>query len=94
MICTFRFVAAAALTLAAPLAADAQQPSSAVSTAAITAREIDAHLRFLSHDLLEGRAPATRGGELAAQYIARQLRAYGVEPAGTNGSYFQPVPAR
>lgn len=58
MICTFPFVAAAAL--AAPLGAGAQQPSSAVSTGAITAREIDAHLRFLSHDLLEGRAPATQ----------------------------------
>src|SRR3982751_1063631 len=59
--------------------------------ARITPQEIDAHLRFLSSDLLEGRAPATRGGRLAAEYIASQLRADGVEP-GVNGSYFQPVP--
>ena len=57
----------------------------------ITAAEIDGHLRFLSSDLLEGRAPGTRGGRLTAEYIASQLRAYGVEP-GVNGSYFQPVP--
>ena len=31
---------------------------------------MDAHLRFLASDLLEGRAPATRGGQVAAQYIA------------------------
>lgn len=53
--------------------------------------EIDAHLRFLSSDLLEGRAPATRGGSLAEQYIATELESYGVQP-GVKGSYFQPVP--
>src|SRR6266496_5531254 len=52
---------------------------------------MDAHLRFLSSDLLEGRAPATRGGRLAAEYIASQLRAAGLEP-GVNGSWFQNVP--
>jgi Zn-dependent M28 family amino/carboxypeptidase len=57
----------------------------------ISAAEIDGDLRFLSSDLLEGRAPATRGGRLAAEYIASQLRAAGVEP-GVNGSYFQSVP--
>jgi len=80
----FRRAAASALLLL---------PSSlaAQSRSGITAAEIDAHLRFLSSDLLEGRAPGTRGGRLAAEYIAAQLRAYGVEP-GVNGSYFQPVP--
>ncbi|MGQ0713885.1 MAG: M28 family peptidase [Gemmatimonadaceae bacterium] len=57
----------------------------------ITPNEIDGHLRFLSSDLLEGRAPATRGGRLASEYIAAQLRIFGVEPA-VNGSYFQKVP--
>ena len=63
--------------------------ASAVGT--ITPAEIDGHLRFLSSDRLEGRAPATRGGELAAEYIASQLSIAGVEPA-VDGSYFQPVP--
>jgi Zn-dependent M28 family amino/carboxypeptidase len=52
---------------------------------------MDAHLRFLASDLLEGRAPATRGGRLAAEYIAAQFQALGLEPAGENGTYFQPV---
>lgn len=52
---------------------------------------MDAHLRFLASDLLEGRAPATRGGQVAAQYIAAQFQALGLEPAGEKGSYFQPV---
>src|SRR6266550_160686 len=63
----------------------AQQPVP-VDTAAIAA-----HLRFLASDLLEGRAPATRGGQLATAYIAAQFQALGLEPAGANGSYFQPV---
>src|SRR5712692_9562734 len=67
--------------------AAAQRPAPIpVDTAAM-----DAHLRFLASDLLEGRAPATRGGRLAAEYIAAQFQALGLEPAGANGTYFQPV---
>ena len=58
----------------------------------ITAQEIDAHLRFLSSDLLEGRAPATRGGQLAEQYIASELMSFGVKPGVGDTSYFQRVP--
>jgi Zn-dependent M28 family amino/carboxypeptidase len=76
-----------ALLLALPTALLAQTRS----VSPITSAEIDGYLRFLSSDLLEGRAPGTRGGKLAAEYIASQLRSFGVEP-GVNGSYFQPVP--
>ena len=51
---------------------------------------IRAHLVFLADDLLEGRAPGTRGERLAANYLASQLAQSRVEPA--RGSYFQPVP--
>ena len=78
----------ATLLVVAPLTVAAQRAS--VTT--ITPAEIDGHLRFLASDLLEGRAPGTRGGELAATYIASELRAIGVAPAGDSGSYFQRVP--
>lgn len=74
--------------LVTPLTVSAQRAHAA---APITAAEVDAHLRFLSSDLLEGRAPATRGGQLAAEYIASELREDGIAP-GVNGSYFQEVP--
>lgn len=61
------------------------------SVRGITTAEIDGHLRFLSSDLLEGRAPATRGGRLTAEYIASQLRAFGLRP-GVDTSYLQSVP--
>jgi Zn-dependent M28 family amino/carboxypeptidase len=53
---------------------------------------LTAHVRMLAHDLFEGRAPATRGGQLAAEYLATQLAVMGVEPAGDDGTYFQDVP--
>ncbi|HSP35897.1 MAG TPA: M28 family peptidase, partial [Thermoanaerobaculia bacterium] len=51
-----------------------------------------AHDKFLSSDLLEGRAPGTRGDQLAEEYIAAQFQSYGLKPAGDSGTYFQNVP--
>jgi Zn-dependent M28 family amino/carboxypeptidase len=72
---------------AAPLAA---APDTASALEAITGEAIRAHVRFLSSDLLEGRAPGTRGGQLAAEYIASEFERMGLQPV--NGSYFQRVP--
>jgi Zn-dependent M28 family amino/carboxypeptidase len=58
----------------------------------ISAQRIRAHVKFLSSDLLEGRGPGTRGGELATDYIATQFALAGLQPAGDNGTYFQQVP--
>lgn len=52
--------------------------------------KIKSTIKFLSDDGFEGRAPGSRGGELAAKYIANQLEMTGIKP-GNNGSYFQPV---
>lgn len=62
------------------------------AAASIDPEKIRAHVRFLSLDLLEGRGPGTRGGELAAQYIATQFALDGLQPAGDDGTYFQRVP--
>jgi Zn-dependent M28 family amino/carboxypeptidase len=69
-------------------------PASAPSGPAvdeISGDQIAAHLKYLSHDLLEGRAPSTRGGQLAAEYLASQLATLGYEPGGDKGTYFQDV---
>jgi Zn-dependent M28 family amino/carboxypeptidase len=55
---------------------------------------IRADMRFLSDDLLEGRGTATRGHEIAAEFMATQFESLGLEPAGDNGTYFQNVPLR
>lgn len=45
-------------------------------------------LSFLASDLLEGRGTPSRGLDIAAEYIADQFRAAGLEPLGDDG-YFQ-----
>jgi Zn-dependent M28 family amino/carboxypeptidase len=67
-------------------------PAPGPAESVIQESALEAHLRFLSSDLLEGRAPATRGGELATDYLATQLALLGVQPAGDDGTFFQQVP--
>jgi Zn-dependent M28 family amino/carboxypeptidase len=59
--------------------------------ASIDPEKIRAQVRFLSDDLLEGRGPGLRGGELAAKYIATQFALAGLKPGGDNGTYLQEV---
>jgi Zn-dependent M28 family amino/carboxypeptidase len=59
---------------------------------AISGDRIREHIRFLSHDLLEGRGTGARGGDIAGQYIAAQFALMGLEPAGDNGTFLQKVP--
>jgi Zn-dependent M28 family amino/carboxypeptidase len=73
------------------------QQSDRAAPGAQVARAVDgnvvrAHLEFLADDALEGRRPGTRGGELAAKYIAAQFQRLGLEPAGDSGTYFHRVP--
>ncbi len=73
-------------------AAELGLPSNvAAAMRSIDAERIRAHVRFLSDDLLEGRGTGTRGGDIAAQYIATQFALYGLQPAGDGGGYLQKV---
>ncbi len=57
--------------------------------AAITQQLIEAPVRFLSDDLLEGRAPGTRGGDVAARYLVSQFAGLNLRPAAPDGSFYQ-----
>ncbi len=48
------------------------------------------HVQFLADDALEGRDTGSRGFEKAADYMAQQFNAAGLQPAGVNG-YRQPM---
>jgi len=52
---------------------------------------VRAHEEFLASDALEGRGSGTRDEWITATYIGSELRAFGVEPAGDDGSYVQRV---
>ena len=88
---------AALLTLLFVSCAPAPPPPAAAPPAGpaeneINATSLTAHIRMLSSDLFEGRAPSTRGGRLAEEYLATQMAALGLQPAGDNGTFFQQVP--
>ena len=56
----------------------------------VRAQRMRADVRFLSSDLLEGRAPGTRGDRLARAYVAARFEAIGLEP-GIGSAWEQPV---
>jgi Zn-dependent M28 family amino/carboxypeptidase len=86
----FVVAACAATTLAGAQTAPIPSAVQDVAKATITANVIEAPIRYLADDLLEGRGPATRGDLLTRLYLATQLEALGYEPGGASGSYQQP----
>ena len=76
---------AAALLLAAVAA-----PVSAQS--GIDAANLTETVRTLASDQFQGRAPGTVGEERTVGYLIGRLEAMGLEPAGVDGGWTQPVP--
>lgn len=58
----------------------------------IQAKDIQAHVDFLASDELQGRFAKSKEGQLAADYVQKSFEAYGLEPFGTQQSFFQEVP--
>src|SRR3984893_4147332 len=51
-----------------------------------------AHIKVLSSDEFEGRAPGTKGEELSVNYITDQFKKIGLKPGNPDGTYVQEVP--
>lgn len=69
------------------------QPRHADGTnAAIIADDIRARLTTFADDSMAGRESGTPGNYKATQYLAAEAERLGLEPAGTNGTYFQTIP--
>ena len=83
-----RLLIAAAFALA-PLA-----PAAHADDSAIHANDIQADVTFLADDLLLGREPGTPGFDIAAKFVAARFAALGLQPAGPDGSWFQPITFR
>lgn len=80
----------------APVEAAATEPSSGwpyhqATEAAITEADFAYRIAALSDDRFGGRGPASEKGEPAAQWIATEMQSAGLEPAGVDGTWFQPV---
>lgn len=52
-------------------------------------RNLKSNLEFLASDELGGREMTTLSEKIASQFIASELKKYGVKPYGDDGSYFQ-----
>jgi Zn-dependent M28 family amino/carboxypeptidase len=86
-------LSAAQLKPSRPRVASHHLPPAAIAAMEnIRPANIEQQVRFLSHDLLEGRGTGQRGGDIAAEYIGTQFALYGLKPAGDNGTYLQKVP--
>ncbi len=63
-----------------------------VTPPALEAAAVMSHVKVLSSDEFEGRAPGTKGEDLTVAYITEQFRKAGVKPGMPDGSYIQKVP--
>ncbi len=88
-----RIAALLAITaLGLPVSGGHAQTAVDKAAKAVSADVIQAHIEFLASDALEGRGSGTRGGDIAARYIAAQFVRLGLQPAGDDSSYFFRVP--
>ncbi len=60
------------------------------STADISADDLRQHVEVLASEIMEGRLTGSHGEKLATDYVAKAFERLGLEPAGDDGSYFQP----
>lgn len=94
-ICLIAAIATAACAARTPAPAESVVAGRVATTAgdraSASAREIEAHLRFLASDALNGRGSGTRDEWIAATYLGAQLARLGLEPMGDDGWFVQQV---
>jgi Zn-dependent M28 family amino/carboxypeptidase len=83
----------AGVTLAGVALAQAPVPPQVEQSAHtyITRAALEAPIRFLASDLLEGRGPATRADQVARLYLQTRLEGMGYHGAFANGEWQQPL---
>lgn len=87
----YKLLATAGLALLL-IGCDAGAPEPETSELRADMARLEADVRFLADDALEGREAGTRGYDIAALYVAQRFRALGLEPGGDDGTYYQSVP--
>ncbi|HXH01494.1 MAG TPA: hypothetical protein VNI56_04830, partial [Xanthomonadaceae bacterium] len=80
------------LTSACRREADTATPTATPNADQSAANRIEADVRQLADDRMEGRETGTRGYQMASVYVARRYEQIGLQPAGDGGSWFQRVP--
>ena len=70
----------------------ASATASAGSAPTISAERLSRDVRTLASDAFGGRAPGTAGEDRTIEWLVAELQAIGLEPAGPDGQWTQPVP--
>jgi Zn-dependent M28 family amino/carboxypeptidase len=70
---------------------ETSQATIEAAEASVNPENIRKYVRVLSDDAMQGRAPGTPGGEMAAAYVAKQFEADGLAPAGDHGTFLQHI---
>ena len=86
------FVAITLATIMSIFAADKLEDKLKPGLDVITPDAMLAHIKALSSDEFEGRAPGTKGEELSVNYITDQFKKIGLKPGNPDGTYVQEVP--
>ena len=58
----------------------------------LSANDLLQHIKTLSSDEYEGRAPGTKGEELTVNYLTEQFKKLGLKPGNPDGTFVQKVP--
>lgn len=86
-----RVFQAVCLLLAVLVSLPARTENAAYPLLPDIAASIGAHMNYLAGDALAGRGSGTPQEHQAADYVASELRRYGVAPAGDDGGYLQHI---
>lgn len=76
----------------APAAGAPMPEAPAVANDTPAGQRIEADVRTLADDRMEGRLTGSAGYDLASRHVAARFEAIGLEPAGDDGDWFQRVP--
>lgn len=88
--CVLLLIAAKGVYAGPPPIADPPAPDVRAMDPNIHEEDVRLHVSYLAGEALGGRLTGTEGERLATEYAAYVFRALGLQPAGEDGSYFQP----
>lgn len=92
MMNSLKLLTTAGLAACASAAAPTPGTTGSATTQAITESDVRRILSTLAADSLEGRKTGSRGADKAAAFIAAEMKALGMKPAGDSGTFLQKVP--
>lgn len=82
VVLTLAFAQPFGAPVSASVRAKAARSQASSQRQSVLERDVRAHLEFLAGDAMQGRGSGTQYERLAGEYVAAQLRQFGVEPAG------------